>query len=479
MAKAKKDIYFCKECGTEVVGWMGRCPGCGEWNTMVEAPKETKPANARGKRAGGTAQLASELVKSQTQGWLSASAQQDQIIDLTEVSGSKEQRLKTGDSELDRVLGGGLVKGSLVLLGGDPGIGKSTLLLQVLGHLALKHKCLYISGEESPAQIKLRAERLKIKSKAIRLLLATDFSVIAQKLAIDMPELVIIDSIQTIFVPEIPGAPGSVSQVREATAGLLRIAKDLGITVVLVGHVTKEGSLAGPRILEHMVDTVLYFEGEGLQQYRVLRAVKNRFGTTDEVGVFEMNQTGLSAVQDVSATLLAGRPQELVGSAVTAGIEGTRAILLEIQALIASNVYSQPLRMAQGIDRMRFSMLLAVLGKMMNQSTLNSDAYINVAGGLKIKETAADLAVLMAVVSSMYEKPIKQSVIILGEVGLSGEVRGILNVEKRVNEARRLGWRCFVLPEHNRKELQALKDLHDCEIKYVAKVQDALHYLFG
>lgn len=462
---AKKSTFFCKECGYENIGWLGKCPSCGAWNSMVEAPAaSSKKTKAK-----------SNLM---TQSWVNTESTGD-IIDLDTVASTVADRLLTGNHELDRVLGGGFVSGSLVLIGGDPGIGKSTLLLQVLGHLCDTRRCLYISGEESPAQIKLRAQRLGLNGKRIRLLPTTDFNAIAQQIQRDRPDFVIVDSIQTVYVPEITGTPGSVGQVREATAGLLRLAKHTGTTIVLVGHVTKEGSIAGPRILEHMVDTVLYFEGEGMQQYRILRAVKNRFGTTDEVGIFEMTGSGLLPVPDASTVLITGRPDNLPGSAVTSGIEGTRPLLLELQALVSPTIYSQPLRMTQGLERMRLSMLLAVLGKISGNKIGQYDIYVNVTGGLKIRETAADLAIICAVVSSIKGLPVPQDMVVLGEIGLAGELRAVINVEKRIQEAIRLGWKHFVIPQANFKETSKLNLPKDCKISYVTSLSKALHMIFS
>lgn len=462
MAK-KKELFFCKECGYESTGWLGKCPGCGEWNTFVAAPQQAEKSAAKTKGH---------------MAWLGESKQSDSIINLADIRGEDKERLASGNPELDRVLGGGFVRGSLVLLGGDPGVGKSTLLIQVLADLTDTCNCLYISGEESAAQIRLRADRLQLPARKIKLLTTTDFSQIARTLTELKPDFVVIDSIQTIYLPDLSAAPGSVSQVREATAGLLKLAKDLNVTIVLVGHVTKEGAIAGPRILEHMVDTVLYFEGEGIRQYRIIRAVKNRFGTTDEVGLLEMTGHGLLAVEDNFNALLSSRPMNVSGSVITSSLEGSRVILLEIQSLLVATNYAQPLRMTQGLDRMRLSMLLAILAKVTKQTINNYDCYLNVTGGLKIKEPAADLAIVAAVASSLLDLPIKQDCIILGELGLAGELRSIISPEKRVTDAVRLGWRKFILPSQNKKDLAGLDLPDDCDIFYASLLTDALDILF-
>lgn len=466
MAKPKTHFY-CSACGHETSGWLGKCPGCGAWNTLVEERVAAAgPADSRPSRRGS---------------WLEGheNPASSRVIALDSVTASPDSRLHSGLPELDRVLGGGFVRGSLVLLGGDPGIGKSTLLLQVLGQIPAATSSLYISGEESPEQIRLRADRLGTAPGKIHLLAATDFSSVAQALEQLRPALAIVDSIQTLYVEELTAAPGSVSQVREAAAGLLRLAKGLGITIVLVGHVTKDGAIAGPRVLEHMVDTVLYFEGDRQQDLRMLRAVKNRFGATDELGLFEMTDTGLQSVENASRALLAGRPLAVPGSVVTASLEGTRSILVEIQALMNPTSYGSPLRMAQGIERNRLSMLLAVLEKKLAMGLGNLDAYLNVVGGLRIAETAADLAVISAVVSSVRNRPVLPGVVIMGEVGLTGEVRTISQADRRINEASRLGFERFVLPASCRPALAKLQLPPACEIFFVDQMTEAMDILFN
>jgi len=403
---------------------------------------------------------------------------QSKPVRLDEISGDAEERIALDIGEFARVLGGGIVPGSIVLIGGDPGIGKSTLLLQVLGLLPAETKTLYISGEESPEQIRLRADRLGTPADRVQLLAATDFETVAAALEKNRPQLAIVDSIQTLYVEEISSAPGSVSQVREAAAGLLRLAKNLGITIVLVGHVTKDGAIAGPRVLEHMVDTVLYFEGERHQDIRMLRAVKNRFGATDELGLFEMSDTGLTCVANASQALLNGRPLSVPGSVITACLEGTRPLLVELQALLNATTYATPLRMAQGIERNRLSMLLAVVEKKLGLGLNNLDAYINVVGGLKIAETAADLAIVSAVISSVKNRPVKAQTIILGEIGLAGEVRAVSQLDRRISEASRLGFDNFLVPASGRTALAKAKLPDSCEIYYIDRMTEALDILF-
>ncbi len=457
MAKAKTR-YICNECGHETSGWLGRCPGCGTWNTLVEEQIATPSASpARGSWTG---------------------QQTARPISLQDVEISEDNRISSGLDELDRVLGGGFVAGSLVLIGGDPGIGKSTLLLQVIGNLAGHQSALYISGEESPRQIRLRADRLSLFNKPVKLLAATEFSQIAAVLTEEKPSIAIVDSIQTLYVDTLSSAPGSVSQVREATAGLLRIAKGLGITIVLVGHVTKDGAIAGPRVLEHMVDTVLYFEGESTQNLRLLRAKKNRFGATDELGVFEMSDKGLIPVDNASMVMLEGRPQHVPGSVVTACMEGTRPLLVEIQALLNESAFGSPQRMAQGLERNRISMLLAVLDKHFQFGLGNMDAYINVVGGIRVSETGVDLAIAGAVISSLKNKPVRSGLLLIGEVGLTGEIRSVSQADRRIAEASRLGFSAFILPGSNRQMLSKTKLPAGCDLFFVDTISEALDILF-
>jgi len=461
-----KTAFFCSECGQETSGWMGKCPGCGAWNTIVEeklAPAPTKNASL-------------------TRGWISgvseAEAKADSVIPLDKVTTDKEQRYTTGIHELDRVLGGGFVRGSLVLVGGDPGIGKSTLLMQVCGKGSFQGDVLYVSGEESPQQVRLRADRLGIVSNRIKLFAQTSFALVAEMIVKVKPRLVVIDSIQTMYAEDLSAAPGSVSQVREVTAGLLRIAKNTDTTIVLVGHVTKDGAIAGPRVLEHMVDTVLYFEGEHQNPYRIVRAVKNRFGATDELGIFEMTDHGLEEVANASAAMLEGRPVGVSGTVVTACMEGTRPILIEIQALINETNFSVPQRMTQGLDRNRAGMLLAVLEKKVSIGLNNMDAYINVIGGMKADEPALDLAIVAAVVSCVRNKPIRQNVLVFGEIGLTGEIRPVTSADRRVMEARRMGFESCILPGGCRKSIEKMKKTDLPDLLYVDHIGEMMDILF-
>ncbi|MGC4378154.1 DNA repair protein RadA [Fictibacillus sp. Mic-4] len=428
MAKAKS-IFMCQECGYESPKWMGRCPGCGEWNKMVE--EVLKPA-------GPTRGLTSET----------KSAQKPQSI--IEVKSEAEARIHTHYSELNRVLGGGIVPGSLILVGGDPGIGKSTLLLQTSAQLAdLKLKVLYISGEESVKQTKLRADRLNIAVEDLFVLAETDLALIEKAVDELQPAVVIIDSIQTVYRSEVTSAPGSVSQVRECTGHFMRIAKTKGIAIFIVGHVTKEGSIAGPRLLEHMVDAVLYFEGERHHTFRILRAVKNRFGSTNEIGVFEMKEMGLTEVLNPSEIFLEERSKGMAGSTVVASLEGTRPMLVEIQALITPTSFGNPRRMATGIDHNRVSLLMAVLEKRVGLLLQNQDAYLNVAGGVRLDEPAIDLAITVSVASSFRDVPTRPTDCIIGEVGLTGEVRRVSRIEQRIHEAAKLGFERAIIPDKN------------------------------
>ncbi len=431
MAKAKATAFFCKECGYESAKWLGQCPGCKEWNTFVEELVGKKePVSKRGIGSGGDG------------GILGAKAKPSRLSDIHL---DEQDRMKTGYEELDRVLGGGVVKGSLVLVGGDPGIGKSTLLLQVCRNLAASgQKVLYISGEESLKQIKLRANRIGEITGDLLFLCETSLELIEGVIREEKPDVVIIDSIQTMFREEVSSAPGSVSQVRESTNILLQIAKGSGIAVFIVGHVTKEGVVAGPRVLEHMVDTVLYFEGERSASYRIIRGVKNRFGSTNEIGVFEMVESGLSEVANPSEYMLSGRPEEASGAVVACSMEGTRPMLLEVQALITPTAFGMPRRTAAGTD---YNLLMAVLEKRCHYDLSHFDAYVNITGGLRMNEPALDLAILMAIVSSMKDRAVDSKTIIFGEVGLSGEVRAVSMAQQRVNEAKKLGFKTCILPE--------------------------------
>ena len=454
MAKAKKTAFFFQECGYESPKWMGQCPGCKQWNTFVEETVVT----GQGKTAG-----VGNVVRKAAD-----------PIPLSQVEIHEEERLCTGIKELDRVLGGGIVGGSLTLVGGDPGIGKSTLLLQVCRNLAQKTQVLYISGEESLKQIKLRAQRIGAFSDRLLLLCETNLDVIRQTIEKRRPDVVIIDSIQTMFHEEVASAPGSVSQVREATGVFLQIAKGLGVSIFIVGHVTKDGSVAGPRVLEHMVDTVLYFEGDRHASYRILRGVKNRFGSTNEIGVFEMREEGLAEVANPSEFMLNGRPEGASGSVVACSMEGTRPILIEIQALVCKSSFGLPRRTAAGTDTNRVNLLMAVLEKRLGVHLSDSDAYVNIAGGIKMNEPAIDLGILLAIVSSYRDIVIDDKTLVFGEVGLSGEVRAVSMAEQRVHEARKLGFTTIILPAVNMKSVQNITDI--CLIP-VETIRDAVNFL--
>ena len=429
MAKTKATVFFCQECGYETSKWMGQCPGCKEWNTFVEEIVDKKMLNSSGKMKSDKVMAAKP-------------------VPISKVVSTSEKRVSTQIKELDRVLGGGIVNGSLVLVGGDPGIGKSTLLLQVCQNLAnSNHKVLYVSGEESLQQIKIRAERLGEFSDNLELLCETNLDLIKTVIENAKPEIVIIDSIQTMYNESVGSAPGSVSQVRESTGILMQIAKVLGITVFIVGHVTKEGVVAGPRVLEHMVDTVLHFEGDRHEAYRVLRGVKNRFGSTNEIGVFEMKNDGLAEVENPSEYMLSGKPKDATGSVVACSMEGSRPILLEIQGLVCHSFFNNPRRTATGTDYNRVNLLMAVLEKRLGMQLSDCDAYVNIAGGIKMTEPGIDLGIVLAIMSSKMDFPIEDRTICFGEVGLSGEVRGVSMAEQRVLEACKLGFDTCILPK--------------------------------
>ncbi len=424
MAGKKKSVFFCRECGYESSKWMGQCPACKAWNTFVEEFVDKKAEKTLNKNA--------VEVRPQT---------------LREISVSDEERIMTGIGELDRVLGGGIVQGSMVLVGGDPGIGKSTLLLQVSRELSAQGiSMMYISGEESLQQIKLRADRIGDFSDSLTLLAETSLDIIEAVVEKQKPRVVVIDSIQTMISDEIDSAAGSVSQVRESTDRLMRMAKDKGVTVFVVGHVTKEGVVAGPRVLEHMVDTVLYFEGERHASYRILRGVKNRFGSTNEIGVFEMSETGLREVTNPSEYMLEGKPEGASGSVVACSIEGTRPILVEIQALVSRSNFAMPRRTATGCDVNRINLLIAVIEKRLGMRLGDHDAYVNIAGGVRMTEPAMDLGLVLAIISSFRERPIDEKTLCFGEVGLSGEVRSVTAAPSRVAEAAKLGFDTVILP---------------------------------
>jgi len=454
----RKTKFICNECGYESPKWMGKCPGCGNWNSMVE---EVEKASSR--RGAFAHSEESKIAAKPTP--------------ITAVETVNEARIYTDSNELNRVLGGGIVRGSLVLIGGDPGIGKSTLLLQVSSQLAQKkHSVLYISGEESLRQTKLRADRLGISSDNLLVYAETSLEEISRTIENVRPDFVIVDSIQTVYHPEITSAPGSVSQVRECTSELMRIGKTKGIAIFIVGHVTKEGSIAGPRLLEHMVDTVLYFEGERHHTYRILRAVKNRFGSTNEMGIFEMKEAGLEEVANPSEIFLEERSQGAAGSTVVASMEGTRPVLVEIQALISPTSFGNPRRMATGIDHNRVPLLMAVLEKRVGLLLQNQDAYLKVAGGVKLDEPAIDLAVAVSIASSFRDKPTRPTDCVIGEVGLTGEVRRVSRIEQRVQEAAKLGFERIILPENN---LGGWKGPEGIELIGVASVGEALKAALG
>lgn len=453
MAKGKKTVFFCQNCGHEETKWLGQCPMCKEWNTFVEEKV-----------------IASSV---------SASVKTDRdiekkIVALSQVNTDEQKRFQTGMKELDRVLGGGIVPGSLVLVGGDPGIGKSTLLLQVCQKLAKERQVLYISGEESLSQIKLRANRMGDFSDNMKLFCETNLGTIRNVIEKKQPEFVVIDSIQTMYSEEVASAPGSVSQVRESTNVFMQLAKGLGITIFIVGHVTKEGTVAGPRVLEHMVDTVLYFEGDRHASYRILRGVKNRFGSTNEIGVFEMRQNGLVEVENPSEYMLSGKPENASGSVVACSIEGTRPLLIEIQALVCDTNFGMPRRTATGTDYNRVNLLMAVLEKRIGLHLANCDAYVNIAGGIRMNEPAIDLGIVMAIVSSYKNRPVDERMIVFGEVGLSGEVRAVNMPEQRVAEAKKLGFETCVVPEVS---LDMVKGIKGIKIIGVKTINDAMNLI--
>ena len=456
MATKKVSIFFCQECGNETSKWAGKCPSCGAWNSLVEEAIDKSSVKTRAK--------VSDVKPTK----------------ITQVSASNEQRISTNIEELDRVLGGGIVPGSMVLVGGDPGIGKSTLLLQTCQKLCdTGVTVMYVSGEESLQQIKIRADRIGKFNDNLDLLCETSLDTIKAVVEREMPTVLIIDSIQTMFNEAIGSAPGSVSQVRESTSVLMQIAKVKGIAVFIVGHVTKEGTVAGPRVLEHMVDTVLYFEGDRHASYRILRGVKNRFGSTNEIGVFEMRDTGLEQVKNPSAVMLDGRPENATGSIVTCSMEGTRPILVEIQSLVSKTAFEIPRRMATGCDYNRVNLLVAVLERMRDSKANRScgiflgrsDIYVNIAGGIRINEPAIDLAIALAVYSSEKDISIDEGTIVFGEIGLSGEVRSVSMAEQRVNEAKKLGFKTAIIPASN---LPSVSNITGIKVVGVSNIKEAV-----
>ena len=445
-----KTVFVCSECGYESPKWMGKCPACNTWNSFYEE----------------------KLVKSA--GTKYEKKKEVTPVILNDLQGKDVIRSKTGFGELDRVLGGGIVKGSLILLGGEPGIGKSTLILQICDKINGEGQVLYVSGEESAEQIKIRADRLGINNKDILFLGETDISLVQEAIIKTNPKLVIIDSIQTMYSDEITSAPGSVSQVREITSKIMRICKENEITTIIIGHVTKDGNIAGPRVLEHMVDTVLYLEGERYFSYRILRGVKNRFGSTNEIGMFEMQDKGMTEITNPSSILISEREDNPAGSIIVATMEGTRPLLIEIQSLTSTSVFGMPRRTANGMDYNRLTMLIAVLEKKAGLLLGNQDVYINIVGGIRLNEPAIDLGVVLAAASSYKNIEIPKGVVAIGEVGLTGEVRSVNLIEKRIKEAEKLGFKCCIIPESNKK---LLKDKYKLDIIGVKTIYDAMKKL--
>lgn len=452
MAKAKT-VWVCSECGNEAMKWLGKCPACNEWDTFYEEQKVEKTVSKNRFSQGNT---------------------NSEIVRLKDAKKKEYTRVSSGLEEMDRVLGGGFVDGSLTLIGGEPGIGKSTLILQLCSLIGYEGKILYISGEESLEQIKLRADRLNIKNDNIYFLAETDMAVIEEKLENERPEFCIIDSIQTMFSGEITSAPGSVSQVREITAKIMQICKKKEITTIIVGHVTKDGNIAGPRVLEHMVDTVLYLEGERYFSYRILRTVKNRFGSTNEIGMFEMKNEGLVEVQNPSSILIGDREEDILGTIVAPSVEGTRPILIEIQALTTKTFFGMPRRSSNGIDYNKLNLLIAVIEKYTKIPLSSQDVYINIVGGIKINEPAVDLAVVLAIISSYKSIAIKNEVAVIGEVGLTGEIRNVSNIEKRIKEVEKLGFKKIIIPLSNYQKLDK-RIKYKIEIKPVKNIVEAIN----
>jgi len=450
MTKQNKYIFVCQGCGHQAPKWMGRCPECGQWNSYIE-----------------------EISESGDRGEVSSSVGRPQVIE--DISINNEQRLKTGIIEFDRTLGGGLIPGSIILLGGEPGIGKSTLILQVAGGISGQGlKSLYLSGEESPQQIKLRARRLSIHSENLFVITGNCIEDLFEQITELNPDLLVVDSIQTIYTNALPSTPGSVGQLREVSARFLRFAKETNTPVFLVGHVTKDGVIAGPKLLEHLVDTVLYFEGDSSHVFRIVRAVKNRYGSTNEIGIFEMKEEGLKEVGNPSRIFLEERQERAAGSVVIPCLEGTRPILVEIQALVGASPFGVPRRTAIGVDHNRVSLLVAVLGKRMGIEMGDQDIFVNVAGGLKVDEPAADLGIVSAMISSFLDKPVVPDMVVFGEVGLAGEVRGVSQPELRINEAKKLGFTRCLLSKSNKENCVSISNMEMVGVESVRGLMDVL-----
>ena len=454
-----RTVYVCTSCGSEYSKWNGRCPGCGEWNTLEEDVIEEAP------RSSGRRTAAAESTADLT----------DKIRKLSELDTDDEVRYLTGTGELDRVLGGGLVKGSLVLLGGEPGIGKSTLLLQICSYFGKDHSILYVSGEESARQVKLRADRLEVTTENLSLLSSTDALSICTAIRRQAPDIAIIDSIQTMNIRDISSASGSITQVRECTNLFMHLAKDMEIPIFLVGHVNKDGAIAGPKVMEHIVDTVLFFEGERTQSYRLLRAIKNRYGSTNEIGVFEMSDAGLKEVPNPSEMFLSGRPVGVSGCCIGCVMEGTRPILAEVQALVTKSGYSAPRRTSTGFDFARLAIIIAVLEKRAGLFYGTLDVYVNVVGGFRLDEPAADLPVALALFSSYLDSPISEKIAAFGEIGLGGEIRGISNISQRIAEAQRLGFETCIIPKMSLRELDTKR--YKIGLVAVSNIRQAFEYL--
>ena len=455
-----KSMFYCTECGNETAKWAGRCPACGAWNTIVEQPQGAV-GTGKGKKSTGSGKRLGRIVK---------------VIPLTEIETEEELRFLTGMGELDRVLGGGAVKGSLVLVGGAPGIGKSTLMLQICQTLCDFAKVLYISGEESVGQLKMRARRLGVVGEKLYVLSETDLDDVLEAVEQERPDILIIDSIQTLYNSALDSAPGSVGQVKDCTLKLMELAKGEGVTVFVIGHVNKEGSIAGPKVLEHMVDCVLYFEGDQHMSYRILRAAKNRFGATNEIGVFEMQGDGLAEVENPSQMLLSGRPEDAPGTCVTCVMEGNRPVLAEIQALLVPTSFSVPRRSSNGFDYNRAAMLIAVLEKRGGLKVSVCDSYLNIIGGLSLDEPAADLAAILALASSYLDQSVSGDLAAIGEVGLTGELRSVDQLSQRLSEVHRLGFRRCVIPKRHRQKLGTFENLQLIE---VSNIGEAIRAVLG